>query len=102
MDLASIEQILGCWAGAAIYGNPMRTPSLLPVGDRRLSEIALTLPPDYRREGGFYRDVMDALHPALGAIPFNKAVGLNRLRYWRQELRELTPSWVKRAIKPFR
>lgn len=102
LDLAKIEQIHGCWAGSAIYGHKISVPTIHPFSSHRLTEIALMLPPAWRFSGGLYRAYMAALSPELLAIPVNKATGLARLRFWKQELRDMVPPNVKRWIKPFR
>jgi hypothetical protein len=102
LDLAKIEQIHGCWAGAAIYGHPVDLPSLYPFSGQRLSEISLSLPTTYRREGRFYRDYMESLWPELLSIPVNRAIGLDKLRFLRREITRRIPSSVKRWLKPFR
>ena len=102
LDLAKIEQIHGCWSGAAIYGHPLARPSMLPFSGRRLYEIALAMPMEYRLCNGFYHDLMARLWPELGQLPVNRSTGAARLRFWREELRALVPDRVKRAIKPLR
>src|SRR5690606_27957395 len=102
LDLAKIEQIHGCWAGAAIYGHPVDLPSLYPFSGQRLGEISLSLPKAYRLAGGFYRDYMQALWPELMAVPVNRAVGIDRLRFLRREVTRRIPGRVKRWLKPFR
>lgn len=102
LDLAKIEQIHGCWAGAASYGHPMPLPSMHPFSGHRLTQIILSLPLDYRMQNRLYRDYMQALSPELLAVPVNKATGLARLRFWKYELRQAVPTQIKRWIRPFR
>ena len=102
LDLAKIEQIHACWAGAAIYGHPVPLPSMQPFSGQRLNALALSLPRDYRMENALYHDYMAALAGELLAVPVNRVTGLSRLRFWRQELSQAVPAHIKRRIKPFR
>ena len=102
LDLARMEQRHGGWAGAAIYGHPVPRPSMQPFSGRRLYEIAMAMPLEYRLRNGFYDDLMARLWPELGQLPVNRSTGAARLRFWREELRALVPDRVKRAIKPLR
>ncbi len=102
LDMAKIEQIHGCWAGAAIYGHPLQLPSLYPFSGQRWSEIALSLPKEYRANGTFYKDYINALCPDLLGVAVNRARGLDRLRFLPNELKRLVPARVKRALKPLR
>lgn len=102
LDLAKIEQIHGCWSGAAIYGHPIELPSLYPFSGQQISEISLSLPMAYRLGGHFYRDYMAALWPELLSVPVNRAMGLDRLRFLRREVTRRIPPRVKRWLKPFR
>lgn len=102
LDLAKIEQIHGCWAGAATYGHPVDLPAIYPFSGQTLSEISLSLPTSYRLGGHFYRDYMAVLWPELLNIPVNRAVGLDRVRFLRREVTRHIPSRLKRWLKPFR
>ena len=102
LDLAKIEQIHGCWSGAAVYGHPLARPSMSPFSGQRLNTIALALPTSYRLANGFFPDVMRRLWPDLLEVPVNRASGLTRLRFWKSEARHLVPAGVKRALKPLR
>jgi hypothetical protein len=35
-------------------------------------------------------------------VPVNRAHGLDRLRFLKTEIKSRIPTWVKRAIKPYR
>ncbi|PQO22708.1 hypothetical protein C2I36_11715 [Rhodobacteraceae bacterium WD3A24] len=102
LDIAKIEVIQGCWAGASAYGHALSLPTLHVFSGQRLNEIALSLDKDYRDSAGFYRDFMQMAAPALLEIRVNRAAGLDRLRFAREELRELTPTRIKRLVKPLR
>jgi hypothetical protein len=102
LDLCKIEQIHGCWAGASVYGHPMQLPSIHPFSGQDLTELVLSMPKGYRKQQRFFPDYMAALAPELLDIPVNKAIGLDRLRFWKYELNQAIPNRVKRWIKPFR
>ena len=102
LDLARMEQRHGGWGGAAIYGHLVARPSMLPFSGRRLYEIAMTVPVEYRLRNGFHNDLMAALWPELAGIPVNRAAGVARLRFWRAEAKAVLPGRVKRALKALR
>lgn len=102
LDLAKIEQIHGCWAGAEAYGHPIPYPTLHPFSGLRLNEIALTMPKRHRLENRLFHDIVNRLWPELLTVPLNRARGLSRLRFWRSELKELIPRSIKWRLKSLR
>jgi len=102
LDLCKIEQIHGCWAGAAIYGHWLDRPGIMPFSGHRITELVLSLPKDYRANNQFYRDFLMLCAPELAAIPANKAVGLERLLFWRSTAKAVMPTALKRLVKPLR
>lgn len=102
LDMAKIEQIHGCWSGAAVYGHMVKRPSILPFSGRRLYDFVLSVPLEYRLDETFYKAVLEELWPELGRLPANRVSGMARLRFWREELRDIVPESIKRAIKPMR
>ena len=102
IDIAKIEQIHGCWSGAAVYGHPLPTPTLSPFSGQRLNAIALAMPKDYRLSGRMFGEVVGQLWPALLQVPVNRATGLVRLRFWRTELKRMIPAGLRRKLKPLR
>lgn len=102
LDIAKIEISQGCWAGASAYGHALSSPTLHVFSGQRFNEIVLSLDKGYRASAGFYHDFMQSTAPELLGIPVNRAAGLDRLRFGREELRELTPTRIKRLVKPYR
>jgi hypothetical protein len=102
LDMAKIEQIHACWAGVEVYGHAIPRPTLHPFSGQRPNALCLRLPVAYRLTNGFYRDAIGHLWPELGELPVNRAAGLDRLRFWRDELKARVPVGVKRWIKPLR
>jgi hypothetical protein len=102
LDLSKIETIYGCWWAVAGYGHDLSVPTISPFFSRRMIDLILSLPLDYRREKGFLKDYMNALWPELMQLPINRAAGLARLRFLKTELRSRLPNSVKRALKPLR
>lgn len=98
LDLAYIEQRLGCWAGPAVYGHRVPYPSLSPFNSRGIYTAILALPAPYREQGRFVQDFIGQLWPELLQLPFNRASGLARLRFLRAELRALLPSGLRIAL----
>jgi hypothetical protein len=80
----------------------MQLPSIHPFSGQDLTELVLSMPKGYRKQQRFFPDYMAALAPELLDIPVNKAIGLDRLRFWKYELNQAIPNRVKRWIKPFR
>jgi hypothetical protein len=102
LDVAKIEVIHGCWAAPSIYGHDIIWPSLHPMADGLVYDIAMGLDEAYKMENRAYADFVGALWPELLAIPANKVTGLDRLRFPKKELKKLIPTKVKRMIKPYR
>ena len=102
LDMAKIEQIHACWSGVEVYGHDLPRPTLNPFSGQRLNEVCLRLPKTYRLRNGFYADLMAHLWPDLARLPVNRARGLARARFWRDELRAAIPPSVKRRLKPLR
>ena len=102
LDVAKIELIHGCWAGASIYGHDIETPSISPVASRAVYEAALRLPPAWKVGSESYRRWMMHLWPEGLAVPANRARGLDRLRFLKSELKRMVPAGLKRRLKPYR
>jgi len=81
LDLFSIEQDLGCWAGILPYAECDPGFQLFPLNHRRIIELMLRLPNAYRRAGHLQRDVIAQEWPELLLWPFNEFVGTGRLEF---------------------
>ena len=102
LDIAKIEMIYGCWAGPSVYGHPIDHPSMHPFNIRRIYALSLTLPDTAKLSGKVYRAFVQRLWPELLKVPVNRATGLDRLRYPKEELQRMMPKKLKQLIKPFR
>lgn len=98
-DLIYIEQRLGCWAGPEGYGSPQRTPAMAPFNNRRVFEAMLSLPNRYRLNGRLSRDFIAEGWPELNEHPFNRAVGLDQLRFPRALMKSALPAPVFARLK---
>jgi len=78
LDLLYMEQRLGCWAGPKQYGQP-GIRSVPPLCDRRLFELMLSLPCEYRFAQRLAPDLIAHLWPELLRVPFNRDTGLRRV-----------------------
>ena len=78
LDLAYVEQRLGCWAAPGRYmsDTPGGARSTSPMLSTFGIESMLRLPEDYRREGMLQRDMVEYAWPELLRIPFNQPQGL--------------------------
>lgn len=69
------EQYNGCWVGPKEYGYTHNAFCLWPFNHRRLIEIMLSLPADYRQDLRFEPDVIESQWPELLQFPFNWPMG---------------------------
>ncbi|MEL6930463.1 MAG: hypothetical protein AAFO95_17795 [Cyanobacteria bacterium J06600_6] len=76
LDLLYLEQRLGCWAGPLHYGLVNNGFCLSPFVNRRLLEIMLSLPVDYRQNQLFARDLIRQQWSELLTMPFNRYPGI--------------------------
>jgi hypothetical protein len=86
--LLNIEQQLGCWAAPLYYGYRRGGFCLLPFAHRGIFERILSLPVEYRRDGGVEKDLIGGRWPELLAWPFNWPLGIRGYMYsiqWRVE-----------------
>lgn len=102
LDIAKVEQIHGCWAAPSVYGHPIPRPSMHPFNIGRVFELSFALPDEWKASGETYRRHMQALWPGLMEAPVNRAAGLDRLRFPKDELKRMLPKRVKQILKPFR
>ncbi len=95
MDLAYVEQRMGCWEFASryLFSGPMTSTS--PMATALSIERMLCLPEHYRAAGRLQRDMVAYGWPELLAVPFNEPTGLLRLQrdvddLWSRALRRLS------------
>jgi hypothetical protein len=82
IDLFTIEQRFGCWAGVWPYAESNGPGFIIfPMCHREVVERMLTLPTQYRRSGTLMKDVIKREWPELLAWPFNKALGFLHLLF---------------------
>ena len=73
MDLFYLEQRIGCWASAMSPGySGMSLFELWPMNNRRILDLILRLPPDYKMSARMNRDVISSNWPELLEFKFNK------------------------------
>ncbi len=71
LDMLAMEIRIGTFSAPAFYGNCGGAISLTPFNDRRLIELALSLPAHYRFEQRLTHDLLDRMWPELNDFPFN-------------------------------
>lgn len=80
LDMFYIEQRLGCWAGVHTYAYAgMAAFDLWPLNCRRILELMLGLPEEYKGAARLNTDAIQAEWPELLDFPFNKVVGSHRV-----------------------
>lgn len=81
LDLAYVEQRMGCWDSSTRYLFPGRGRANLSLMATTLAlETMLRLPADYRAAGTLQRDIVAHGWPALLDLPFNEPVGTLKLK----------------------
>lgn len=88
LDLAYIEQRMGCWQapmtylfGGMVNSNRLSRLSTSPIAEVLGYEIMLRLPQAYREEAALQRDMVAYGWPELlNDLPFNEPTGMLRLR----------------------
>lgn len=82
LDLAYVEQRLGCWQAPSVYLFSGYRHSWNPMAEGFSLEAMLQLPEPYRASGRLQQDMVAHGWPELEAIPYNKPTGL--LRLWKE------------------
>ncbi len=72
LDLAYIEQRLGCWGGPQTYGQIKYADHLYPICCREIIEAMLCLPEEYKRQSRLFSDVFRLEWPDLLDMPINE------------------------------
>jgi len=85
------EQYNGCYSGPFEYGTAGRTETVWPFCDRKIIELLLSLPSEYRRRMQLEPEIINFCWPELLEIPFNWPVGLQRA--WSYFLRRTRALW---------
>ena len=79
LDLAYVEQRLGCWQAPSTYLSPGRRHVSNPMTEAFALETMLRLPVSYRAAGVLQRDMAAYGWPDLLTVPFNQPTGWLRL-----------------------
>jgi hypothetical protein len=90
LDLLYIEQRLACWGTAQQYGNYWNIFELLPFAHRRIFELMLSLPYDYRRKQMISSDIVRSQWPELLKVPFNRDEGIKGyIQFFNRKIRNM-------------
>jgi len=81
LDIVFIEQRLGCWSGPQQYGNVNNAFRISPFSHRKIMEIMLSLPSEYKRYQMLANDLIKSFYPELLRFPFNEPIGIKRY-FW--------------------
>jgi len=76
LDLLEAEQPVACRVASQLYGPAFVYYDFHLFLQRQITDIGLTLPPDYRRSGQFCRDIIEHNCLELNAYPTNSVGGL--------------------------
>lgn len=95
LDLLYLEQRLACWAGPSLYGHVYNRFRLYPFTHRRIIEIMLSLPPDYKRTETLATDIIKSQWSELLDFPFNKPLGIKKIFYFAHKDFQLAKSNIK-------
>jgi hypothetical protein len=75
LGLRSLEQRLAGWGGPQEYGYAGDAFVLSPYCHRRIVQLKLTLPEDYRWRDQLHVDLLNLRWPQLLMVPFDKSYG---------------------------
>ena len=95
LDFAYVEQRLGCWGGPQMYGGDDRSVChLWPLTHRRIFELMMRLPSEYKENRRFWIDACGLEWRELLDLPFNEYPGILGMwqtvrRYSRVALRRI-------------
>src|SRR5690606_38634064 len=79
LDLAYIEQRMGCWAGPHMYGAAPFGANLSAFSHRRAFVAMMSLPVMFRRRQGLADAVIAEAWPELASLPYQQFTGLRLL-----------------------
>lgn len=103
LDIAYIEQRMGCWEAPNRYLFPGPGRSNLSLMATALSlETMLYLSEDYRAAGHLQRDMVAYGWPELLEMPFNQSVGVLRFRHFFQKLKRRQEQLVRAVYRRLR
>ena len=97
LDVAYIEQRLGCWAGPQMYAyDHLTLPVVYAFSHRRIFENMLRLPYRYRQKQQMTIDICKLKWPETLGVPFNQLTGIRRVM---QRIGDFFPSRAKDALR---
>ena len=100
LDFAYVEQRLGCWGGPQMYGGDDRSAChLWPLTHRRIFELIMRFPYEYKEKRKFWLDACALEWKELLDLPFNEYPGF--LGLW-QDAQRYSRGIARRAGKVFR
>jgi hypothetical protein len=78
LDFLHFEQRLGAWVGPQEYGHVATRFAVSPFCHRRIVQLKLTLPIEYRRRDRLATDLLKIRWPELLEVPFNGDTTMRR------------------------
>ncbi|HEV8083013.1 MAG TPA: hypothetical protein VGP55_07420 [Chitinophagaceae bacterium] len=99
LDLAYVEQRLGCWAAPQHYGNTTSTFELTMFNTRPIIDSLMRLPSNYRRKQQLATDICEFAWPELLEFPFNEFVGVKGFIFSKgRQMKKLAKEIIHRTI----
>lgn len=99
LDLAYIEQRLGCWAAPQQLAEPFVRGRFHPLVHHRIFEAMLSLPVEQRGTHELSEAVIERLWPSLLQIPFNPEPSTAPLRVLAKQAFRQLPAPLRRPIE---
>ena len=99
LDKTYIDNRLGCWGGPSVYGHEIAKPTISPFNDSTVYQKMLSLSNDCRANNTFPKEFISLFDRRLSQIPFNRASGIRRFLFPKQEIKRYLPKNLIKILK---
>ena len=99
LDIAYIDNRLGCWGGPSVYGHNINRPTISPFNEAEIYKKMLSLPKEYRLNNQFAKKFIAFSNDKLLKIPFNRAIGFKKFLHIKQEIKNILPREIYEILK---
>jgi hypothetical protein len=97
LDLAYIEQRLGCWGASSQFGPDFVYRDFCPLIDPVVFDLTLALPHEFRRRRSLATAIIAQARPELLAVPINRPPPLARIRAFARKVAD--PERIRRKVR---